>query len=163
MNNVTLHIRPNAEPLSWTEFCKTHPPFSVALDGYVSGISRYDHQGPRLTLDHHTDVDRLSTRATSSQVLLCIRQGLFDVFRDEQGRRAAVYVNDCDEDVCLSWFLLRHPKICRLPWHARLNRVVQAVDVLDSTAGGSLHPLDPVLMGELAWVFEPYRQARKAH
>lgn len=160
MNNVVLNLRPGAEPLSWIEFCETHPPYSIALDGYVGGISRFGHRGPWLTLDHHADVDRLSARSTCSQVLLSIRQGLFDAFRDEQGRRAGVYVNDCDEDICLSWFLLQHPSICCSPSDTRLDRLVQAVDVLDSTAGANLHPLDSTLMSELAWIFEPYRQAR---
>jgi hypothetical protein len=93
-------------------------------------------------------------------VLLSIRQGLFDAFQDEHGRRATVHANDCDEDVCLSWFLLQNPKLGLLPSHTRLNRLVQAVDVLDTTAGASLHPLDRALMSELAWVFEPYREAR---
>ena len=97
---------------------------------------------------------------TCSQVLLCIRQGLFEAFRDERGRRATAYANDCDEDVCLSWFLLQNPQVSRLPSHTRLNRLVQAVDLLDTTAGASLHPLDRALMSELAWIFEPYRQAR---
>ena len=160
MKNVRLELRPGAEPVAWFEFCATHPPFSIALDGYVSGISRYAAHGPWLTLDHHADVDRLAARATCSQVLLCIRQGLYEAFRDEQGRRATVYVNDCDEDVCLSWFLLQNPQVACLPSHTRLNRLVQAVDLLDTTAGASLHPLDRTLMGEIAWVFDPYRQAR---
>jgi hypothetical protein len=160
MNNVVLSLHPGAEPISWTEFCKTHPRFSIALDGYVSGMSRYDRRCPWLTLDHHADVDRLSARATCAQVLLCIRQGLFDAFRDEQGRRATVHANDCDEDVCLSWFLLRNPELGLLSSHTRLNRLVQAVDVLDTTAGASLHALNRALTSELAWVFEPYREAR---
>jgi len=160
MSNVVLSLRPGAEPLSWSECCETHPPYSIALDGYVSDISRFNRRGPWLTLDHHADVERLSARATCSQVLLCIRQGLFEAFRDEHGRRATAYANDCDEDVCLSWFLLQNPQLGRLPSHTRLNRLVQAVDLLDTTAGASLHPLDRALMSELAWIFEPYRQAR---
>jgi hypothetical protein len=160
MSNVVLRLHPGAEPVSWTEFCETHPRFSIALDGYVRGISRYDARGPWLTLDHHADVDRLAARATCAQVLLCIRQGLFDAFQDEHGQRATVYANDCDEDVCLSWFLLQNPQVGCLPSHTRLNRLVQAVDVLDTTAGASLHTLDRALISELAWIFAPYRQAR---
>jgi hypothetical protein len=160
MKNVVLRLRPGAEPLSWWEFCETHPPYSIALDGYVSGIARYDGRGPWLNLDHHADVERLAARATCSQVLMCIRQGLFEAFRDATGRRAAVYANDCDEDVCLSWFLLQNPEMgCQLS-HTRLDHLVQAVDLLDTTAGASLHPLNENLMGEIAWVFEPYRAAR---
>jgi hypothetical protein len=160
MNNVVLSLHPGAEPLSWSEFCETHPPYSIALDGYVDGISRFTRRGPWLTLDHHADVDRLSARATCSQVLMCIRQGLFEAFRDEHGYRVTAFANDCDEDVCLSWFLLQNPQVSYLPSHTRLDRLVQAVDLLDTTAGASLHPLDRALMSELAWIFEPYRQAR---
>jgi hypothetical protein len=85
---------------------------------------------------------------------------LFDAFQDDQGRRATVYANDCDEDVSLSWFLLQNPEVCLLPSHIRLDRLVQAVDVLDTTAGASLHPMGRALKGALAWVFDPYRQAR---
>jgi hypothetical protein len=157
MSGVVLKLRPGAEPISWAEFCDTHPPYSIALDGYVKGASRFDERGPRLNLDHHADVDRLATRATCAQVWLSIKQGLFDAFADRTGRRATVFVNDCDEDVCLSWFLLKHPNVSS---HPRLPRLVQAVDELDTTAGASLQPLDGALLRELAWIFEPYRQAR---
>lgn len=159
MNHIVLSLRPGAEAHSWSDFCETHPSYSIALDGYVSGMSRFDRRGPWLTLDHHAEVDRLSARATCSQVLLCIRQGLFETFRDDQGPRATVFANDCDEDVCLSWYLLENPQVSCLPSHLRLNRLVQAVDLLDTTAGATVHPLDQRRMGELAWIFEPYRQS----
>jgi hypothetical protein len=160
MENVVLMLCPGAEPLSWAEFCESHPPFSIALDGYVAAGSRYSSDGPWLNLDHHADVDRLATRATCSQVLMCIRQGLFDAFRDVDGPRAQVYVNDCDEDVCLSWFLLQNPQAGCLPSNTRLDRLIHAVDLLDTTAGASVHPLDVPLMSEIAWIFEPYRLAK---
>src|SRR4051794_10015004 len=160
MNNVILNLRPGTEPVRWDDFCATHPSHSIALDSYVRGRSRYDLRGPWLTLDHHDEVDRLTTRATCSQAWLYLRQGMFEVFRDEQGRRARVFANDCDEDVCLAWFLIKNPLRVCLPANFRLQRLVHAVDLLDTTAGCILHPLDGVLMGEIAWVFEPYRRAR---
>jgi hypothetical protein len=160
MKNVVLKLRPGVEPVSWQDFCDTHPACSIALDGYVRGPTRYDSRGPWLNLDHHEDVDRLATRATCSQVWLCIRQGLFEAFRDDSGRRAWVYANDCDEDVCLSWFLLKNPLRSCLPANFRLERLIHAVDFLDTTAGATVHPLDDVWLAEIAWVFEPYRQAR---
>lgn len=159
MNGVVLTLRPGAE-FSWTEFCETHPAYSIALDGYVKGVSRYDGRGPWLNLDHHAEVDRLATRATCAQVWMCIRQGLFDAFRDVEGAHAHVFANDCDEDVCLSWFLLQNPRLVCSPSHPRLDRLVRAVDLLDTTAGACLHPMDARLTSEIAWVFEPYRQAR---
>ena len=159
MTGVGLTLRPGTE-ISWAEFCKTHPAYSIALDGYVTGLSRYDGRGPWLNLDHHAEVDRLATRATCAQVWMCIRQGLFETFRDNNGPHAQVFANDCDEDVCLSWFLLANPDIADLPSRIRLNRLVQAVDLLDTTAGASLRPVEARLAGEVAWIFEPYRKLR---
>ena len=69
MSKVILRICPGAEAKEWAEFCSTHPPYSIALDGYVSGASRFDGRGPWLNLDHHADVDRLATRATCAASL----------------------------------------------------------------------------------------------
>lgn len=159
MKGAVLTLRPGAE-FSWTEFCRTHPAYSIALDGYVNGASRYDGRGPWLNLDHHSEVDRLATRATCAQVWMCIRQGLFDAFRDDEGHHAHVFANDCDEDVCLSWFLIQNPHLACVTSPTRLDRLVHAVDVLDTTAGACLHPMNAGLTAELAWIFEPYRQAR---
>lgn len=159
MSDVVLTLRPGAE-FSWPEFCQTHPAYSIALDGYVSGVSRYEGRGPWLNLDHHAEVDRLATRATCAQVWMCLRQGLFDAFRDDRGPRAQVFANDCDEDVCLSWFLLENPHIASGPSRARLRRLVHAVDLLDTTAGACLRPIGDRLASEIAWVFEPYRRLK---
>lgn len=161
MEKVILVLRPGQAPVTWQRFCETHPYYSIALDGYVRGRSRYDPSGPWLTLDHHEDVDRLSSRATCSQVLLSLRQGLYEVFQCDQEPYAKVFANDCDEDVCVSWYLLQNPVAACLPSNRRLERLVHAADWLDTTAGALVHPLDETLMGELAWVFAPYREARQ--
>ena len=161
MEKVILVLRPGQAPVTWQRFCETHPYYSIALDGYVRGRSRYDPSGPWLTLDHHEDVERLSARATCSQVLLSVRQGLYEVFQSDQEPYAKVFANDCDEDVCVSWYLLQNPVAACLPSNRRLERLVHAADWLDTTAGALVHPLDETLMGELAWVFAPYREARQ--
>lgn len=159
MNDMELCIRPGAEPVSWNDFRRSHPAGSIALDGYVRGSSQFDPRGPWLNFDHHADVDRLSSRATCSQVLLAIRQGLLER-KSLLGRwKLQVFVNDCDEDVCLSWYLLTHPHICGRNEGA-LDRLVQAVDLLDTTAGACLHPPEENLLRQIAWIFEPYRFAR---
>ena len=155
MENVMLNLRPGQAPMGWQKFCETHPYYSIALDGYVRGRSRYDATGPWLTLDHHEDVERLSARATCSQMFLSLRQGLFEAFRNDQGPYARVFANDCDEDVCLSWYLLQNPVAACLPSNRRLERLVHAADWLDTTAGALVHPLDDTLMSELAWIFAP--------
>jgi hypothetical protein len=159
-NRVELCLMPGAEPISWAEFRRTHPPYSIALDGYVRGASQFDPRGPWLNFDHHADVDRLSSRATCSQVLLAVRQGLFEPGSLLHRQHLRVFVNDCDEDVCLSWYLVNNAERL-LRWnHSHIDRLVQAVDVLDTTAGACLQPIDENLLREIAWIFEPYRTAR---
>jgi hypothetical protein len=161
VETVKLVLRPGQAPVTWQRFRETHPYYSIALDGYVRGRSRYDPNGPWLTLDHHEDVERLSARATCSQVFLSVRQGLYEVFQSDDEPYAKVFANDCDEDVCVSWYLLQNPVAACLPSNRRLERLVHAADWLDTTAGALVHPLDETLMGELAWVFAPYREARQ--
>jgi hypothetical protein len=162
MTTIHLMVRPDATPLKWRAFCATHPPFGIALDGYVADAPRFDPTGPRLNLDHHSNVDRLATRATCAQVQMVIRQGLFDRFRDERGPRADVYVNDCDEDVCTSWYLLTHPELAAAGACPPLDRLVSLVDVLDTTAGAYGMSGDSPALRHLAWVFAPYDDFRRS-
>lgn len=158
--NIRLVVRPSDPPLAWDAFCAATPPFSIALDGYVADGPRFDPKGPRQNFNHHEAVSRLETRATCGQVLVAARQGLFDCFRDAEGPRADVYVNDCDEDVCTAWFLLRHCHFAESATNPLLNRLVGIEDMLDTTAGGYPFPPELEALQELAWVFEPYRRFR---
>ncbi|MBX7168775.1 MAG: hypothetical protein K1X74_20740 [Pirellulales bacterium] len=157
---IVLHMRPQLEPMYWNQFCAATEPFAIALDGYVAAGPRFQAEGPRLNLNHHTEVDRLATRSTCAQVLLAIRQGLFTRFRDENGPRADIYCNDCDEDVCTSWFLLKHSYLAGHTMNPVLNRLVVMEDLLDATAGAYPFPVDLPILQELAWVYEPYRRTR---
>jgi len=120
----------------------------------------YNEDGPYRNFNHHEDVDRLATRATCGQVQLAIRQGLFDRFRLDGVPTAEVFVNDCDEDVCLSWFLLKNAHITVSPVNPLLNRLVDVADKLDATAGAYQMPPDSPILRELAWIFNPYRRFR---
>jgi hypothetical protein len=160
MARISLCMRPRAAPLSWEAFCASHGPFAMALDGYVAAGPRFDPSGPRINLDHHAEVDRLATRATCAQVLMAVCQGLFLSFRDKQGPRADVFVNDCDEDVCTSWFLLKYAHLIDYVVSPLLNRLVSIVDLLDTTAGAFPFPVALPVLEELAWVFAPYRRVR---
>lgn len=153
---VTVDFR----TLSWDDFTESSPPYSIALDGYVRGGPRFDPKTPRANFNHHEDVDRLATRSTCAQVLMAIRQGLFGTFRTEEGPSVHVWVNDCDEDVCTSWTLLRHHYLAEGAINPLLNRLVSMEDALDCTAGAYPYPKDLPALQELAWVFQPYRQFR---
>ncbi len=157
---ITLFMRPETPPLAWNAFVAEAGTFAVALDGYVSGPPRFDPVGPRVNFNHHEDVDRLATRSTCAQVLLAIRQGFFGCFTHQGQPHADVYCNDCDEDVCTSWFLLKYGSFAEHVLNPALNRLVAIEDMLDATAGAYPFPADLAILGELAWVFEPYRRLR---
>jgi len=157
---ITLHMRPQDPPPDWVQFCAVTAPFAVALDGYVTGPPRFDPHGPRVNFNHHEECDRLATRSTCAQVLLAIRQGFFDRFRQDDMPKADVYCNDCDEDVCTSWFLLKYGSYAEHALNPSLNRLVAIEDMLDSTSGAYPFPPDLPILAELAWVFEPYRRLR---
>ncbi len=157
---IVLEMRPQDAPLTWEQFVAGAPPFSIALDGYVADGPRLDAAGPHANFNHHEKVSRLETRSTCAQVLMAIRQGLFECFREEGSIRAAVFANDCDEDVCLSWFLLKHGWLAEHVMNPALNKLVHMEDLLDATAGAYPFPVDLPALRELAWVFEPYRRFR---
>lgn len=160
--SIVLCMQPQIPPMGWDDFCLEQPPFSVALDGFVADGPRFEAKGPRANFNHHECVDRLATRATCAQVNMAIRQGLFQSFRDAEGPRMVVTVNDCDQDVCLSWFQLKHHYLAEQAMNPALNRLVSMEDALDTTAGAYPFPSDLPALQELAWVFEPYAQFRLA-
>lgn len=158
---INLQVQPSKPPQEWPAFVKDAPAFSIALDGFVRGGPRFNPQGPHANFNHHEEVDRLATRSTCAQVLMAIRQGLFTSFRDPSGEcRAEVFVNDCDEDVCTAWTLLKHHHLAESAMNPAFNRLVAMEDALDCTAGAYPFPPDLPALRELAWVFEPYRQFR---
>ena len=158
--SINLVINLKDPSVSWKKFCKPTPPFSIALDGYVNTAPCFDADGPRINFNHHEQVDRLATRSTCAQVLIAIRQGLFDLFRDQNEPQAHVHVNDCDEDVCLSWFLLNNYLMVENACPERITRLVSMEDLMDATAGAYPMPIELSTLKELAWIFEPYRDFR---
>jgi hypothetical protein len=147
--------------LSWDEFTQTKPPYSIALDGYVNSVSELEFNGPYLNLDHHSGVRRLITRSTCSQVYLAIVLGLFKLFQKDNQPHANVYVNDCDQDVCLSYWLLKNPdKIMNLKAQDNIARLIIGEDFLDATAGSFPIDLTRDIMQQSFWIFEPYTIAR---
>lgn len=154
--SAELHVHSDRPPVAWESFTQTHPLGSIALDGYVSGPTRYQAVGPYQNFNHHEGVDRLSTGSTAQQVLRAVRMGLDKAFQREGQFGADVFVNDCDEDVCASWYLLENISQAKTVTNPALNRFVEVAGTLDVTAGAFPYDKDMELLGELAWVFEPY-------
>lgn len=160
---MNLFVNPKIGSVSWEKFLEDCPRFSVALDGYVNVGPRLDLNKMAVNFNHHEEVDRLATRATCAQVLMAIRQGMFSSFRNNTGPVANVFVNDCDEDVCTSWFLLNNSHMVTHAINPMVNKLVTMEDALDSTAGAYPFPAELPALQELAWVFAPYRQFRLNH
>lgn len=157
LSRVQLHVLPRVV-VTWKDFVETHPIRSIALDGYVKGVPRFNREGTHVNFDHHEDVYRLATRCTASQVSMAIKGGLLDIFRTEN---TAVWVNDCDWDVCLALWLLRNPtRIVGTRSEPLISRIVFNTDMMDTCAGA--YPIDPQdrIMEEMSWVFAPYADAR---
>jgi len=157
---VTLRVDPKTPPMTWGEFCQRKPPFSVGLDGYILGKPEFDSRGPWANFNHHEDVDRLGTRSTSGQVLVAIRQGLFLSFQKDNEPHIFPHVNDCDQDVCTATTLLKNSETILATPNPRLNRLVNLVDILDTTSGLCALPVHTSVLEQHAWVFDPYIQFR---
>lgn len=161
---INLHIEPKKK-YTWEEFKKEKPPYSIALDGIVNAktiIDIEDPERPYANFDHHSESDDLVTRATSAQVHMIINLGLFDIFKKDGKPYAEVFVNHCDEDADHSCWLLKHNDLVTHPNRViveTINRLVHWEDKLDSTAGA--YPLRDISMKKkMAWIFEPYKDAR---
>ena len=102
----------------------------------------------------------MASRSTCAQVLLAIRQGLFDLFKEETGPRARIHINDCDEDVCLSWFLLKNHRLIKEDLPFPISRLVAIEDLMDATAGAYPLPIKVSSLEDIAWIFAPYRNFR---
>lgn len=162
MNKIKLLALPYISSVDWQDFIHTHPSFSIALDGYVSDSTKIYKEKRMVNFNHHENVDRLSTKATCSQVLIAIRMGLFDFFKSpSQDNEIKVYVNHCDEDICTSWFLLKYGYMDEYILNPKLTKLVTMEDSLDSTSGAYPYPKRLPILKELAWVFEPYRKAKR--
>lgn len=163
---LELKMQPLQAPMGWKEFCGKIPPYSIALDGYVKRGPRFRSRirGPWANFNHHEDVDRLATRATCAQVRIAIMQGLYECFCDTNGVNITVYANDCDQDVALSWALLKHGQEKEFIFNPRLIKLVNIEDIIDTTAGAYPFPIDDEKikkrLEEIAWVFEPYANFR---
>lgn len=153
---MDLHIQ-SGLTMSWSEFTKQAPEQSIALDGFVPEGPRFNPRGPWANFNHHEGVSRLETRATCAQVLIALRQGLMSAFDD---KNTHIYVNDCDEDVCLSVFLLKNHHRVTERINPLLNRLVFMEDMLDTTGGAYAFPDSLESFQQLLWIFEPYHTFR---
>lgn len=160
MCKVQLIVEPG-KVYSWKEFKKKAPIRSIVIDGCADHPTIFDAEKILHNFDHHKGVNRLATRATCEQIRKAILLGLLDCYRDENGEiDIRVFANDCDEDVCLSYFLLNNPEWALKVSDPLLNKLIFFEDALDSTAGTYPFSKDASFLRELEWIFMPYKKAR---
>jgi hypothetical protein len=155
---AVLYIDLKTPPLTWKKFVETYPPFSVAIDGFVSGPPQFDFKGCRFNFNHHEGVPRLQMHATCGQIYIATRTNWLDSFNDGEGFSGTVYGNHSDEDTSLSFFLLKYchtPKIIESPI---LERLVNKVDLLDTTGFFCKISPDDKELEKIVWIFSPYRK-----
>lgn len=157
---IRVYLEPRVV-IKWQDFINSKPRFSIALDGYVKGPPRFLIQGPYANFNHHEGVARIATRSTCAQVYYYIRLGLLDTFQKNGEPNARVYINDVDQDVCLScWLLKNSTKLERLRFDNVLVQLILFEDILDASAGAyPINPDNPQIRRQ-AWIYEPYTQAR---
>lgn len=100
------------------------PPFSIAIDGFVSG-PKIDTENHRFSFDHHAGCLRFCTQASCSQCLTAILLGL-------DPENYTLYLNDCDLDVAMSVWLLQNQSRIREPL---VMKLVNAIGLADAYAG----------------------------
>jgi len=88
-------------------------------------------------------------------------QSVLDLLRSPGRPYANIYVNDCDQDVCLSYWLLKNPdKVLSLKAQDNIARLIIGEDFIDATAGSFPIDLTREIMQQTVWIFEPYTSAR---
>lgn len=158
---VELVIQPGITR-DWEEFRASEAHNSIAIDGYIEGPIRRDLERHVINLNHHERVDRSSTLATCQQALFELRRGL-NSFMIHDGKFAAkVFMNDCDEDVCTTVFVLRHPEFAARIDNPALNRLVEMEGIMDVTGGFYPWPQNYPSIREFFWVYEPYHSFRNS-
>lgn len=157
---ISLTIEPGPGK-TWDRFLTENPPFSIGIDGYVDGPPVFSPKGPHLNLDHHKGVDRLATYSTCKQMMLCINGRLFRRFFKDGHPHATLFGNDCDQDVCVTDFLINnHERIVGARGERRLIELIDTVDLLDTTGGLYLMDIKSRLREEVNWIFHPYIDVR---
>jgi len=160
LRNVTIVIEPG-RTLKFEEFVAEAPPYSIALDGYVEGKTRANDDGPHVNLNHHEEVDRISTNSTCMQAYNYLKAGLEETFKKNGQTTFRIYVNDCDQDTCLAiWLLANHDKFVGSRTSELMEELVKCEDKLDVFGGAFPFSTEERILGKLAWIFEPYTDHR---
>lgn len=161
--NRQLTIEPGRVVL-WPDLITEAPAYTFAMDGYTPGRNNYlttGEKAPIASIDHHKGVDRIGTGATCKQTLDHLRLG----FRETYTKNGLYVVNgranDCDEDVCTTWWLIDHPEMAEATnGNPAVGRLVGVESNLDVTGGLYPYDKDMQFLGIMKAIFRPYKYFR---
>jgi hypothetical protein len=160
--NIELIVEPR-KTQTWEEFVENTPAGSIALDGFVNAPPQVDLKTVHINLDHHKGVVRSATNCSAVQVHKAVKDGLVDYIKRETEGIPKVYVNDPDQDVCLSVFILENSNMFTgNQSNPIFNRLLFLTNELDMSGGICRRNLRNELVEQHHWVFEPYNQARES-
>jgi hypothetical protein len=151
---IRVVMESDTHSLSFDKFCEKAPRGSIALDGIVKGVTQFNENGPWMNIDHHSE----KTKSTAAQIEDFILKNQLGAFEKDGKISANLYVNHCDEDVCLSLFLLKYAHIPEIINHEKMQRLVKINDNLDIAGGMYPYAADSPDLKEVTWVMEPYQQ-----
>ncbi len=155
---IELIVIPALEIKGFGEFCKTYGPNAIALDGFVKASPQRSFKNRCINWNHHDGVSRADTYATCAQALTGIRQQAMLMFKQDGDTNVKVYVNDCDEDVCLAWAIIHNFHLHKSPYNPLLNRLVEIENRLDASMGIYPYGVDLPMLKTLEWIYQPYRE-----
>lgn len=158
--SIHLHMRPDIPAMSWDEFRAQMPTRSIALDGFIKGPPAIDVTGLYFNFDHHDGPPRASMHCTAVQVLEAVRTGLMNLLMPTGDEEVHVWMRDNDPDVALAVYAIeKHWFVC-----ARVNpaihRLYGHIEDMDCSSGLCDVPRDMPIVGQSAWIFQPYWQYR---
>ena len=144
--------------VTWDELSR-YECHTIAVDGYCAGSPNFNEDRVILNINHHEGVNRQATRSSCDQALVLVKLGLFKSFCNPNGKpRATLYCNDCDPDVVLTTYILKHPQYADRP---KLKTLVRIEDLMDMSGGFFPVKRRWHLVRQLAWITESYDQARR--
>lgn len=100
------------------------PPYSIALDGAVSG-PEIDDENHKFSFDHHAGCIRFCTTSACMQAMDAVLLGL-------DPAPYTIYCNDVDSDVCAAIWCLKNPTRCKEPL---VEKLITAIGKSDMFAG----------------------------
>ncbi len=150
------------QSMTWERFVAITPCNSIALDGMVQDIPRYDAATKHFNFDHHHGVTREATMSTAMQVYYALKGGLIDALRVNGEVQAQIYINDTDQDTAMAvWLLINHSMFRGTASIPHVNRLLALNDRWDITGGSFPMALDDKIVRQHNWVFRPYTDLRR--